>query len=201
MRMCLFFTPVLNIGKNLWKQFFFFFLPLFNTGKPLLRYKTDLKTDCMRVAQFSKKINTEFTLETFQQYFPIKRHWNERERDRPGRASANETDEWSHARTHTSSPQRFRASWLEGNLPKGGSSVDFERERERELKKEGGKNGGKSGMARGKFEKSRAISREFFRGTYSKSRNPIKLDHLPRGTLELQPSVSVGDKPPFLWLP
>lgn len=54
----------------------------------------------MRVAQFSKKINTEFTLETFQQYFPIKRHWNERERDTPGRASANETDEWSHARTH-----------------------------------------------------------------------------------------------------
>lgn len=100
MRMCLFFTPVLNIGKNLWKQFFFFFLPLFNTGKPLLRYKTDLKTDCMRVAQFSKKINTEFTLETFQQYFPIKRHWNERERNTPGRASANETDEWSHARTH-----------------------------------------------------------------------------------------------------
>lgn len=79
---------------------FFFFPPLFNTGKPLLRYKTDLKTDCMRVAQFSKKINTEFTLETFQQYFPIKRHWNERERDTPGRASANETDEWSHARTH-----------------------------------------------------------------------------------------------------
>lgn len=100
MRMCLFFTPVLNIGKNLWKQFFFFFPPLFNTGKPLLRYKTDLKTDCMRVAQFSKKINTEFTLETFQQYFPIKRHWNERERDTPGGASANETDEWSHARTH-----------------------------------------------------------------------------------------------------
>lgn len=100
MRMCLFFTPVLNIGKNLWKQFFFFFPPLFNTGKPLLRYKTDLKTDCMRVAQFSKKINTEFTLETFQQYFPIKRHWNERERDTPGRASANETDEWSHVRTH-----------------------------------------------------------------------------------------------------
>lgn len=99
MRMCLFFTPVLNIGKNLWKQFFFFFHH-FLTGKPLLRYKTDLKTDCMRVAQFSKKINTEFTLETFQQYFPIKRHWNERERDIPGRASANETDEWSRARTH-----------------------------------------------------------------------------------------------------
>lgn len=54
----------------------------------------------MRVAQFSKKINTEFTLEIFQQYFPIKRHWNERERDTPGRASASETDESSHARTH-----------------------------------------------------------------------------------------------------
>lgn len=152
----------------------------------------------MRVAQFSKKINTEFTLETFQQYFPIKRHWNERERDTPGRASANETDEWSHARTHQAHNDfEHRGS----KVIYRSSSVDFEREGERELKKEGGKNGGKSGMARGKFEKSRAISREFFRGTYSKSRNPIKLDHLPRGTLELQPSVSVGDKPPFLWLP
>lgn len=94
------FHPGSEYRQESLKTILFFFPPLFNTGKPLLRYKTDLKTDCMRVAQFSKKINTEFTLETFQQYFPIKRHWNERERDTPGRASANETDEWSHARTH-----------------------------------------------------------------------------------------------------
>lgn len=94
------FHPGSEYRQESLKTILFFFPSLFNTGKPLLRYKTDLKTDCMRVAQFSKKINTEFTLETFQQYFPIKRHWNERERDTPGRASANETDEWSRARTH-----------------------------------------------------------------------------------------------------
>lgn len=156
----------------------------------------------MRVAQFSKKINTEFTLETFQQYFPIKRHWNERERDSPGRASARETNESSHERTHQAHND-FENRGSKVIYRRVGSSVDFERERERERieKRKEEKTGGKSGMARGKFEKSRAISREFFRGTYSKSRNPIKLDHLPRGTLELQPSVSVGDKPPFLWLP
>lgn len=38
-------------------------------------------------------------------------------------------------------------------------------------------------------------ARKFFSRAYSKSQNPIKLDHLPRGTFELQPTVSVGDKP------
>ena len=88
----------------------------------------------MRVAQFSKKINTEFTLETFQQYFPIKRHWNERERDSPGRASASETNESSHERTHQAHND-FENRGSKVIYRRVGSSVDFERERERELKK------------------------------------------------------------------
>lgn len=133
----------------------------------------------MRVAQFSKKINTEFTLETFQQYFPIKRHWNERERDSPGRASASETNESSHERTHQAHND-FENRGSKVIYRRVGSSVDFERERERELKKkEGGKNGGK------KWDGAREI-REI----------PRNIEGIfPRDVFEISKSYQTGSSP------
>lgn len=60
---------------------------------------------------------------------------------------------------------------------------------------------GRNRSARRKFERSaqyrarKLAASEFFSRAYSKSQNPIKLDHLPRGTFELQPTVSACDKP------
>lgn len=133
----------------------------------------------MRVAQFSKKINTEFTLETFQQYFPIKRHWNERERDSPGRANARETNESSHERTHQAHND-FENRGSKVIYRRVGSSVDFEREREREnWKKEGGKNGGK------KWDGAREI-REI----------PRNIEGIfPRDVFEISKSYQTGSSP------